>query len=91
MTSYNEPMGVPQGTIRAVITMVLIAALIVLIFLGKESSYIEVLASAAFGYYFGTRSKETNEVPRVEPEAPVSFSAEDESEVTIVSGKDLQE
>ena len=90
MTSYNEPLGLPQGTIRAVITLILIVALIALVFLGKTSPYLEVLASAAFGYYFGSRSKETNSIPRTESEVPLTFSAEPEEEVEVVSGKNLE-
>jgi hypothetical protein len=89
MLNFNEPLGLPQGSIRAIITMVLIGALIALVFLGKSSSYLEVLASAAFGYYFGTRGKETLDTPRSESEVPLTFSADEEEEVTVVSGKDL--
>lgn len=89
MTNYNEPLGLPQGTVRAIITMVLILALIALVFLGKTSSYLEVLASAAFGYYFGTRGKETLDNPRSESEVPLTFSPEEDEEVVVVSGKDM--
>lgn len=87
--NFNEPMGLPQGTVRAAITMILIIALVVLVFMGKTSSYLEVLASAAFGYYFSQRAAETSGTPKAESDVPVTFAQPEEEEVTVVSGKDL--
>lgn len=89
MAVYNEPMGFPQGSVRAIITFVLILALVVLVFMGKTSSYLEVLASAAFGYYFATRSSETSSTPRSESEVLVTPEVgKPEEEFQIVSGRD---
>lgn len=87
--NFNEPLGLPQGTVRAIITIVLIVALIALVFMGKTSSYLEVLASAAFGYYFAQRAAETSGTPKAESDVPVTFAQPEEEEMTVVSGKDL--
>lgn len=89
MLNFNEPLGMPQGTVRAIVTLILILALVALVFMGKTSSYLEVLASAAFGYYFAQRAAETSGTPKGESDVPVTFAQPEEEEVTVVSGKDL--
>lgn len=88
MFNFNEPLGLPQGSVRAIITLLLILAVIFMAFTGVVSEFIISLAAAAFGYYFGTRGTETAAVPRTESEVLVQpQAATPEEEFAIVSGK----
>ncbi|MCP4365267.1 MAG: hypothetical protein GY800_08215 [Planctomycetes bacterium] len=63
----DKPLWLPEGSIRAVITLMLIGTLCMLLVvnvaydINKDKFYaslgiIEALAGAAFGYYFNTRN-----------------------------------
>lgn len=69
----NEPLGWPQGTVRAVITLFLTGAASIIailsLFIEVEQSNPAVLflfstTTLAVGYYFGARTKETNDQDR---------------------------
>jgi hypothetical protein len=72
---FNEPLGLPQGSIRAIITLVLLFSVLLLAILGRESEVFISLASTAVGYYFGTRAVEQVHQPRDESEPLTSASA----------------
>ena len=88
---FNEPLGLPQGSVRAIITIILILAVIGMSFVGSTSEFLISLTSAAFGYYFGTRASETTQIPRTETEViePMLGGSEEEPQV-VVSGDQLQ-
>jgi len=94
MIKFDAPLGVPQGSIRAVLALVVICTASATIFIGtvSESSqtFIFGLAGVAFGYYFGSRGSETAQTPSSgEPLPTVGTSpAEPEEDLTpdIVPG-----
>ncbi len=70
----DRPLWLPEGSIRALITLMLIGTLCVLLTanivydIDKDRFHaslnvIEVLAATAFGYYFSTRNGQKSGVP----------------------------
>lgn len=56
----NEPMGWPQGTVRALIAIIFSIGLIAGLILRLENiDVLIVLTSTIVGYYFSERAKET--------------------------------
>jgi hypothetical protein len=60
LTEDNEqPLGLPQGSVRAILTLMLVGACIAAAFLNKDAfSVLSPLAGAGIGYYFSKRAKE---------------------------------
>jgi hypothetical protein len=92
MVTFNEPMGLPQGSVRAIITILLILAVIGMSFTGGFiNEIISTMAVASFGHYFGARATETNAATRAESEVLVNpQNGEAPEELSVISGKDLQ-
>lgn len=89
MALYNEPLGLPQGSVRAILTILLILAVIGMSFTGYTNEFIVSLSSVAAGYYFASRTAETTSTPRGESEVLVEpVVGKSEEEFSIVSGKD---
>ena len=56
ITPLNEPLGLPKGSVRAIISLIVIVSMVIAIFVGKEASkYLEPIAALVIGYYFGFR------------------------------------
>lgn len=93
---FNEPLGQPQGTVRAVIALIVIGSAIAAYMIPAVSesarTFLGGMAGVAFGYYFGARGAETQEQPRSEsevlvPSAPLINDEEpDETPRTFVAG-----
>lgn len=62
--TINEPLGLPQGSVRALLTFTFVFAAIGMRFFGHQDDFIDATAVAAMSFYLGTRSSETNEYPR---------------------------
>lgn len=84
--AYNEPLGLPQGSVRAILTIMLILGAIVLHAIGRPEVTIDSLAFGAVGLYFGSRKVEvqtqtrqlSDTTPMIlpgdnEPELPTGF------------------
>jgi hypothetical protein len=82
MIKFNEPLGQPQGTVRAIIAMTVIGAALANHFIGSGDPFMDTLAGAAFGFYFGGRATETQEQPRAQSEvlAPTTVFDPNEDE-----------
>ncbi len=53
----NEPLGLPKGSIRAIIALLIVVTTVVAIFVDKEVfSVLFPIAGTIVGYYFGRRS-----------------------------------
>ena len=97
MASFNEPLGLPQGTVRAVIALLVIGTALVSLFIGDmgdaDKAWLFGLAGVAFGYYFGARQSETAATGRTEPldQTPPSNLAipDDATESRIVPGNEI--
>lgn len=58
MTRY--PLGLPRGSVRAIVLLLLMAAIVAAMFLDVEiPETVETLATIVAGYYFGARVAET--------------------------------
>ena len=59
----NEPLGLPKGSIRALLTLVLVGLLAICVFTKNESgvNVFREIAVVATGFYFGTRVEFTKE------------------------------
>jgi hypothetical protein len=60
----NQPLGLPEGSVRAIIALVSVAGLILAVILKVQDSYIAVLsglASSASTYYFNSRGSRNEE------------------------------
>jgi hypothetical protein len=87
MAMYNEPLGLPQGSVRAILTIILLLAVVGMAFSTYTNEFIVSLASVAVGYYFASRGAETTTTPRSESEVLVEPQVgKPEEEFTIVSG-----
>lgn len=64
----NEPLGQPQGTVRAIIALVVILGAVASHLFGQDDNFLDVLAGTAFGFYFASRQQETAVLPRTETE-----------------------
>lgn len=81
---YNEPLGLPQGSVRAILTLLSIIGAVVLHVIKQPSVELDGLALAALGSYFGYRTSKTGspDVPASEPlPQPITLPPEDEGEV----------
>lgn len=95
---FDAPLGIPQGSVRAVIALSVIGAAIVSLFIGvneEAKTFIFTLAGTAFGHYFGARQSETQgSAPTGEPLPASGLIPDeplDESETRIVPGAQLEE
>lgn len=53
----DEPLGLPKGSVRAILALVLVATVCVAAVMKIDvPALVESLATAAAGYYIGTRS-----------------------------------
>lgn len=93
----NEPLGMPQGTVRAILALIVVLGALASVFIHvdpTDKTFIFSMAGVAFGYYFGARQAETAEHPRSEseilsaPKVPKDDPEPDET-VGVVSGKEL--
>lgn len=67
---FNEPLGLPQGTVRALLALFVVAAALIAVFIHVDPSdktFVFSLAGVAFGYYFGARQSETAVTGKTEP------------------------
>ena len=66
----NEPLGLPRGSVRALIALILIIGFTIYILLNNSinDAFLSVV-SLVVGNYFGTRSSETKDNP-AEPVLP---------------------
>ncbi len=63
----NEPLGLPQGSVRALIALVIIVGLIVVVVTDNANvSIIKDLALVIIGFYFGSRPQGMSEVEKFE-------------------------
>lgn len=60
---YNEPFGWPRGSVRALLTVLVLVAAVVLHVLGEGSIELDGLAAIAVGYYVGYRGGVTTGSP----------------------------
>lgn len=53
----NEPLGLPKGSIRAILTLVIVVGVLIALFTvkGEIVDKLTPIASMVFGYYFGSR------------------------------------
>ncbi len=63
-TRYNEPMGLPKGTVRASITILVLvmfclAIAIEMLYGSKVPDTLSAITLTVVAYYFGTRSAES--------------------------------
>lgn len=57
--SYDEPLGLPKGSVRALLTLATFAAGVTMMMLGKEiPDVFAALWATVAAFYFGTRSAE---------------------------------
>lgn len=54
----NEPLGLPEGSVRAILALVIVVATVVAMFLGKTGAAgpLSSVAGAVIGFYFGNRT-----------------------------------
>jgi len=54
----KEPLGLPKGSIRAIIAVLIVVSVIVAIFIGESESVksLTPIAGMVIGYYFAQRS-----------------------------------
>lgn len=58
----NEPLGLPKGSVRAILALLVVVSAIVGQFIvGSVSSELNTLANVALAFYFGTRSNGSKE------------------------------
>ncbi|HIG96701.1 TPA: hypothetical protein HA249_07520 [Candidatus Woesearchaeota archaeon] len=57
---YDQPLGLPRGSVRAILATLLVIATLVALFLKDQevSRFLVPLVSVIVGYYFGRRSVE---------------------------------
>jgi len=57
---YDQPLGLPKGSVRAILALILVVATLIAIFLKDQevSRFLVPLVSVIVGYYFGRRSVE---------------------------------
>ena len=53
---HNAPLGLPTGSVRALLALGLVGALVLLVALGIAPNGIETAAAGALGFYFGGRN-----------------------------------
>jgi hypothetical protein len=68
--NYNQPLNLPQGSVRAIITILVLAASVVMHVIGQPSAELDAAATVALGAYFGYRVASTS-VPLAPPPPPV--------------------
>lgn len=65
-----EPFGLPRGSVRAALTVVIVAGVVVAVLLGRDPSLLLALAGAALREYFGVRTEQNRQDgPQLEPPA----------------------
>lgn len=74
MIKFNEPLGQPQGTVRAAITLILLISTIALHVMGKPDSFIDSLTALAVGFYIGQRTGENVDTKRSDSEVLMDTS-----------------
>lgn len=58
--TINEPLGLPEGTVRAIITLILVVATLLYMYLGIDMpEWYYGLVILSVGYYFGSRTANT--------------------------------
>lgn len=70
MFNFNEPLGMPQGSVRAVLTILSVVGAVVLHIIKQPSVELDGLALAALGSYFGYRVAKTG-APELPPSEPL--------------------
>ena len=92
---FNEPLGLPQGTVRALLAVIVVVAAIASIFVSVDPSdkaFIFSMAGVAFGYYFGARQSETAVTGKSEPldqAPPKNLLTDDNVDTRIVPGNEI--
>lgn len=58
--AYDEPLGLPRGSVRGILSLILVAGFIayILIYQDVNEMYLSIV-SLVVGNYFGTRGSET--------------------------------
>lgn len=93
MIKFNEPLGLPQGSVRAIITLVLLVSTVIMHYIGKADAFIDGLTILAVGFYIGQRTGENAATPRSEsellmPSAPLTETEpERDSTPTYIPGE----
>lgn len=96
MVKFDAPLGIPQGSVRAILALVVIGGAVISLFVGSMSesdqTFIFGMAGVAFGYYFGARQSETIITPSTgEPITPsIGPDEPDNSESRIVPGSKIE-
>lgn len=67
---FNEPLGLPQGSVRAILTILSVVGAVVLHVIKQPSVELDGLALAALGSYFGYRVAKTG-APELPPSEPL--------------------
>lgn len=70
--AYDEPLGLPRGSVRAIVTiLIVIGAILHSVLNNANIGVLELLAASVVSYYFGSRASETNgtEPDRALPDA----------------------
>jgi hypothetical protein len=90
MLNYNEPLGLPQGSVRAIIALVLVGAAVWCAVIGNTNNFLTEAATLVVGIYFGARASETKDTPKgeAEPQATVIDTDTEPEEREIVANKD---
>ncbi len=93
-TFFNTPAGLPSGTIRSIITLIILTIALYLIVLSMavpEAAFPEVIAAiltTVIGFYFGSRSSSggsgapTEEIERARQQQHEGEAAKDDNEAT---------
>ena len=73
----SAPLGVPPGTVRALLAILIVGGFVVFLFFGSEAVHgdtfdkviaaFAALAGSATGFYFGSRASGTQEPPATKP------------------------
>jgi len=55
----DEPLGLPKGSVRAILALLIVVAMLGAIFIGnkEEMEYLAPIMALIIGHYFGHRSK----------------------------------
>jgi hypothetical protein len=66
--NFTEPLGLPRGTVRALLTIVLVVAVAAVTATGHDSTSLAVLAGIAVRDYFAARGiQNESDGPALEP------------------------
>lgn len=89
---FDAPLGIPQGSVRAILTIVVMLTAAVSVFVhvdAADKAFIFTLTGTAFGHYFGARQSETAGSPSTGDPTPqvVADQPESDIETSIVPGE----